>query len=268
MAINDEFFYNNLIRKYILTLGSLIDNLQVSRKDSQGVEQSRERVPVTYAQKEKYFYKLKRDLDLEDRGPAIKLPRISYELIAMDYAPQRKMMSGRSICLEDDAGGKPKTYAPVPYNLTFQVMIYSKSLDEMHQIIEQIIPYFAPEFTVCINPIDGVNVEQVIPVTLNSIVPSDTYEGTFDDRRLIIWTLTFTMPVEFWGRVRDNGNAGIIYGVQTNVLDLDGNLLFGTIQEPYQVSSPALPPDQINPEEPWEVNKICYDALDSPPTFP
>ena len=131
-------------------MGSLLNNIQVSRETTTGTEVSRERVPLTYSPKEKYFYKLRQDLNHEERGPAVKLPRMSYDMIAMDYQPMRKSMSGRKICIQTDERGRRYTYSPTPYTLTFQFSIYTKSLDEMHQVVEQIVPSVAPEYTVAI----------------------------------------------------------------------------------------------------------------------
>ena len=203
MALYDRFFFNGLTRKYIAAFGAMFNNIQVVRYDNNGNENCRERVPLTFAPKEKYVYKLKRDLDLSKRGPAIKLPRMSFDMTSFQYDSARRAMAKRKLCVATDERGRQFTYAPVPYRLNFDLNIYTKSLDEMHQVVEQIIPFFGPDYSVRIKPFkNSETVKMVLPFALTGISPSDSYEGSFDDRRMIIWTLSFTVPVEYFGPLR------------------------------------------------------------------
>lgn len=278
MALYNKYFYNGLTRKYITAFGSLFENIQVVRADSAGAEVNRERVPLTFAPKEKYIYKLKKDLDLDNRGPSIKLPRMSFEMDSMDYAPERKSMSMQKICI--DAGqGKQYTYAPVPYNLSYTLSIYTKSLDEMHQIIEQIIPFFTPEYAVKIRPITGAtDFKDVLRFTLNSVTPSDSYEGSFDDRRMIIWTLTFGLPTNFWGPIRGGwqlpgpgAEAGVVYSTQTNTY-IDETRASTVVGTPVQVDTQSpyqnLEPYEIDVDQPWTFDTLEYGADETVPPYP
>lgn len=288
MALMNRFFYNKLLRRYITAFGSLFNNIQVSRVDSQGNEVNRERVPLTFSPKEKYVYKLKQDLDHDQRGAAIKLPRLSFELVSLDYASQRKVAAMRKICLITDRGNQ-YMFAPTPYTLTFTLSIYTKSLDEMYQVVEQIVPFFGPDYSIAIKPIpEAENIREILPISLQSVTPSDTYEGSFDDRRMIIWTMTFTMPVDFYGPLRGGraivqgpppvGSAcatetasgpeeGVIYSTKTSVRDYETDQPYNTaIGTPTQPG--ATTPQEIDVDQPWDFDMTYFDGNDIVPPYP
>ena len=172
-----QHFYHHLTKKYIAVFGMLFDNIYIIRYDSDGNEVKRERVPVSFSPRMKEIARFQEDLDLEKRNAALsKFPRIGYELEAIEYAPQRKTASPRKIRVTGPNGDE-FMYAATPYLLSFALSVWCKGLDEAYQIVEQILPFFTPEYNVTIRPLDGSDLELNIPVVLTSIVPSDTYEG-------------------------------------------------------------------------------------------
>lgn len=204
------------MRKYTTAFGSLFNNISVTRKDSNGVELHREVVPVTQSKKSKFVTRLIQDANLDSK-PAIKLPRIAYEYTAIQYAPNRKITSKRQIKkFTEPYEPATRVYNPVPYDIGFSVSIFSKTQEEMFQIIEQIVPFFTPDYTLRVKDITSVGGEFNLPVELLAVNPDDSYEGSFEDRRLIIWQLDFVMKGFFYGPIRD---ASIIYTARTEFIN-------------------------------------------------
>jgi len=83
--------------------------------------------------------------------------------------------------------------------------IATKNIDDGLQIIEQIIPFFTPEFTITFETIDGVDEKTDMPIVLNGVTTEDNYEGNMEEDRMIIHTLTFTAKVFLAGPVKRSG---------------------------------------------------------------
>jgi hypothetical protein len=104
-------------------------------------------------------------------------------------------------------------YAPTPYNINVLLYIYTKNQDDGLQIIEQILPYFNPDYNLTLKAIPELDIKNDLPILLNSIGFQDEYEGDMTTRRAIIWTLSFVMKLNFYGPVN---RQGIINKVTTN----------------------------------------------------
>lgn len=205
MSITNKYYFHDLIRKYTIAFGSLFENIQVVRYNSDGTEESRERIICNQAPKEKYFARTEQDPEL-NRNVSFKSPRMAYELVDMKYDPERRgaalnvLRNGTGANVD---GTVKASYYPVPYNLTFELYIQTKNIIDGNQIVEQILPFFGPDWNIKINPVTGLCVFLNLPVTLNDISWVDTFEGPYVDRREIMWTLRFTMKVYFFGPVTD-----------------------------------------------------------------
>lgn len=209
-------FYFGLLRKYVILVGTLFNNIKITRTDSSGNQTALLRVPITYAPKDKMLARVIQDPGIDRPTATIPLPAISFEMGKMTYDGTRKLNTIGKISVKDpDNPSKLKyQYNPVPYNIQFRVYVYAKNAEDGTKIIEQILPYFTPDWTTTVNLIPDTNVNMDIPVILNNIGYDDTYDGDFKDRRAIIWTLDLTLKGYLYGPVR---KSGIIKFVNANL---------------------------------------------------
>lgn len=197
-------FYHQRIRRAVATFGALFNDIYVVRTNSAtGETLNQLRVPLSYGPRDKYLERIRQQPDLAtDSSTSIKLPRMSFEILAFDYDSQRQVPKTNTFNMQstDGSGYRTKFNAPVPYNINFQLNIYSKIQDDALQIVEQIIPYFNPQYTLSIKPVPGYDdIIDDTPIILNGISFLDDYEGSVAEVRTIIYTLDFTMKVMFYG---------------------------------------------------------------------
>ena len=198
------YFYNETIKRCVSVFGTLFNNVDVKKIKSDGTVLSQFRVPISYGPKQKFLDRLAEEPNLSDGNrSAISLPRMAFELTGFEYDAQRQQNKLiRSIKNQYEADGKRGfQYAPAPYNLNFTLSILAKNMNEALQIVEQIIPYFQPEYTVTMKMVDGIPDNRDVPVVLNGVSFSDEYEGSFEDRRIIEYTLDFQMKTYFFGPI-------------------------------------------------------------------
>jgi len=195
-------YYHESIRKYVIYFGTLFNDLKIKRRDTTGNVIQNIKVPVNYAPREKITSKLEGNLDLQNQE-AILLPRISFEMVSLQYAAERKLNTLNRYTNVDAAdGGKKKSmYQPVPYDINFDLNIYVKYAEDATQLVEQILPFFTPEWTGTLNLIPEMGVKMDIPVVLQSMSSQDTYEGDYDTRRALIWNLNFVMKAYMFGPI-------------------------------------------------------------------
>ena len=195
-------FYHGTLRKYVTLFGTLFNNIYVNRTDPTNGVTKTLKIPLVYGPKEKAQARLQNDADL-DKSVAMSAPRMGFEITTLSYSPTRKLATiGRNRHETTDASKIAYQYNPVPYDISFSLYIVTKFQDDGAQILEQILPYFTPERTTTINMIPEMNYHVDIPLTLINVTPSDTYEGGFEERRQITWTLDFLMKGYFYGPVK------------------------------------------------------------------
>ena len=195
-------FYHETTRKVVVAFGTLFNNIQLVRKDNAGVVTQSMKVPLAYGPRQKFLVRLREDPDLT-KQVAITLPRIGFEITGLSYDPTRKLNRVQKF-KKTKSGSSSKLdtqYMPVPYNLGFELYILSKNSDDALQIVEQILPYFQPDYTLTINDMPDMSVKRDIPIILNSISYEDDYEGDFAQRRAIIYSLDFTAKFYLYGPV-------------------------------------------------------------------
>ena len=194
-------YYNQTTRRYVAVFGTLFNDITISRQDNSGTTIQTMKVPVNYGPMQKFLSKLEQDPNL--RAPAITLPRITFEITGMTYDGERTLTSltrHRKASATDNNSYNTQ-FSPTPYNIEFQLNIMTKYTEDGSKILEQIIPFFKPEFTPTVKLIDDLDMYFDIPVVLNSVATEDTYEGSYEERRALIWTLNFTMKAYFFGPV-------------------------------------------------------------------
>lgn len=203
----DSIFFHGIIRKYVIYFGSLFSDIWIQRDSSTKQILQTLRVPINYGPKEKFLARAEGNPDL-DRPIAIQLPRMSFEISSLMYDSQRKLIPG----MQNKVPGTDITYSnPIPYNIGFRLEIMTKSAEDATRIVEQILPVFNPTLTASLKLLDEVDERLEVPIILNDVSSTDTYEGNFETRRAMIWTLDFTMRAWFFGPVNLDGNNIIKY---------------------------------------------------------
>jgi len=195
------YFYHQRIKKTVALFGSMFNNIYILRKNTAGDGISTIKVPLSYAPKRKYIERLLENPNLDtDSKVAIKLPRMSFEIISMSYDPTRQLSKINNYSRPSTNAAKTKFYAPVPYIISFQLNIYAKTQDDALQVVEQVLPYFSPQYTLTVKPLAGFDtIMEDVPVILQSVTFTDDYEGALEARRSIIYTLDFEMKINFYG---------------------------------------------------------------------
>lgn len=207
--------YNRIIRKMVVAFGNLFNDITLVRYNKDLTEQERLIVPIAYAPKELYVMRLEEDPDL-DKKVQMTLPRISFEMTDLKYDATRKTNTNIKTFAQTPTGVVSQ-YNPVPYDFHFSLYIYVRNIEDGAQIIEHILPYFTPDYTVKVNLIPEMGTVKEIPVILNDATQDITYEGGKEwEPRMIIWTLTFTVKGFIFGGISPTG--GLIKQSITNVL--------------------------------------------------
>ncbi len=204
-------FYHAAIRRSVAVFGTLFNDISVLRAGNDGTARNIIKVPLAYGPKQKFLARLDQQRDLDDPKIALKLPRMSFELSALTYNPNVKLQKGIRQSFPDPLdGNKKKTVlGPVGYNLGVQLNIMAKNQDDALQILEQILPFFQPDYTVSIKEVEN-NFKSDQPFVLQSVSLQDDYEGDATTRRVIIYTLDFETKVNFYGGI---GSQGLIKSV-------------------------------------------------------
>jgi hypothetical protein len=198
-----EYFYNEIFRSVIIGFGSMFNGIQIKHKDDSDDTTSVIKVPLAYGPTQKFLARLNQNPDL-NHPTQMTLPRMSFEFTNIQYDPSRKSTQTQQMVLTSaDGTQERKTYLPVPYNMTFTLSAYTKLNDDMLQIVEQIVPYFQPGYTLPIKFLGNFNEVMNVPVVLENIDMSDEYEGNFDTRRALIYTFTFTAKTFVFGPLKD-----------------------------------------------------------------
>lgn len=209
------WWYNQQLRKYVVVFGTYFNDIQIAKQDQLGNNVKMVKVPIAYGPKEKFMAMLEANPDLSIETPsrqtAISLPRMSFEFLGMQYDASRKLTSTQVISVPDanTPGNYVTTYVPVPYNLQFQLNIMTRTYDDGPQILEQILPFFTPEWTNSINVLDNIDYPMDCPLSIVSVMNTDTYENDFQVRRALIWTIDFQMRVTFFGPQRSSATIRV-----------------------------------------------------------
>jgi len=207
-------FYHESIRKVIVAFGTTFNNIQLVRKDNDGNVKQSMKVPLAYGPRQKWLVRLNEDADLS-KTVAITLPRIGFEIQNLSYDPSRKLNRVQKFKkVKGSNSNKLDTqYMPVPYNLSIQLYVMAKQSDDALQIVEQILPFFQPDYTLTINDMADMGIKRDVPIVLNDISYEDNYQGDFETRRALIYTLDFTAKFYLYGPVT---SAGVIKTVQVD----------------------------------------------------
>jgi hypothetical protein len=206
--LGNTHFYNRTIRKVVVAFGTLFNDIQVVRFTKDGSPQLKMLVPLSYGAKEKYITRIASDPTLTKSVNTV-VPRMSFNLDGMSYDISRKKQTTLQNFSYTQVNGVSSQYVPVPYNFDFSFSIYVRHTEDGTQILEQILPFFTPDFTVTVNFVDGMCQKYDMPVILNSVTNNTDYEGDMLTTRLITWDLQFTAKGYIWPPVKsDRGLIG------------------------------------------------------------
>ena len=212
------YFYNESMRKMTVAFGQIFNNIQIKRKDSAGSIVQSIRVPLAYAPKEKFLVRLDQQADLDNRSFATVLPRMGFEMSGLTYDANRKLNKMNKVrrVKTNEADGKVMNfnYTPVPYNVDFTLNIFTATAENGLQIVEQILPYFQPDYTITVKAVPELDIVRDIPIVLNSVNYEDSYTGNFDRRRAVIYTLSFTAKTYLYGPM---ANQSVIKSTQADL---------------------------------------------------
>lgn len=190
-----QTFYHQTIRKYVALFGTLFNDINIEKKNSSGVVVSRQKVPIAYGPKQKFLSRIRQDPSLT-RQVAIQLPRLAFEMTGMNYDPIRKLNSVGALTHKETINGNrniKKMFNPSPYLFDFSLYAFVDNAEDGTQILEQILPFFTPEFNVSVNILTDMGIKLDIPIVISGATSEDSYEGEFSARRTIIWTINFTL---------------------------------------------------------------------------
>lgn len=224
-------FYHETIRNCVVAFGTLFNDLTILKKNADGTDRISVQVPLAYAAREKFIQRLNEDTRLDDEtnpNPHVQmtLPRMSFNMVSMSYDPTRKRNTIHRRRIKDtqnEQGYLSYQYSEVPYNLGFELGIYATTFEDGLQIVEQIIPYFTPEFNVTFQKAGGdtdINSKIDLPIILESVNLDYEYLGDMESRRLLIWTMNFNVKSNIYGPTK---RAKTILSSSVTLFDLDGN---------------------------------------------
>lgn len=199
--LGNQPFYHSLTRKAVILFGRLFEDIHIVRKNDQtGAEVTRFQVPIVYAPKEKMVTRLLSDPDLQRQLGAL-LPRMSFEITSVSYDSTRQQNALLRAARSNTQSHVTSTYMGAPYDIGFTLYVYARNIDDGTQIVEQILPFFTPDFTVTANMLPQLQMLKDVPVILNNVSNNIEYEGDYDSVRYVYWTLSFTMKTYYYGPI-------------------------------------------------------------------
>jgi len=242
--------YNQAIRKIVLAFGDLFNNLTLVRYTEDMTEQERFLVPIAFSAKELYVMRLEGDPNL-DKKVQMTLPRISYDLLEIRYDPDRKLNTNVKNWAQTQ-NGIVSQYNPVPYNFDFELCIYVRNIEDGAQLVEHILPFFTPDYTIVVNMTPELGNPKELPITLNRTHYDVRYEGNRDsDPRMIIWTLNMTVKGFLFGAISGGLGQHIITHTITNAYDA------GSADNIYIFN---MEPSSSNTAHPYQDYELVYQG--------
>ena len=256
-----EYFYNEILRSTIIAFGSLFNDIQVKHKNDEDDVWSVIKVPLAYGPTQKFLARLEQTPNL-NTPVQMTLPRMSFEFTDLVYDPERKVTKTQKFVATDSNGSQTKrAYMPVPYNMTFELSAMTKLNDDMLQITEQILPYFAPGYTIPIKVLGAIKEIMNVPVVLEGITMEDDYEGNFDTRRALVYTFRFTAKVNLYGPVKDVSSS-IIDKVNVGYISGTRNTVTGSSQTYERDVTYSVTPRALKDYDGVVVTNLAADITD------
>ena len=225
----NQVFYHDTIKKYVVLFGTIFNDIYIQKSDGADTTQNI-KVPISYGPKQKFISRLTQDPNLT-KPVAIQLPRMGFEMTDISYASERKLPTINKIAVVDPNNPNKLAYQymPVPYDLNFNLYILVKDASDGTRILEQILPFFTPDWTATLNLDSTMQHKYDVPIVLNDVKSEDTYEGNFIQRRVLTWTLSFTLKGWIFGPTKKSKQIKTSYINLYNVAVAD-NFNIGNTQ--------------------------------------
>jgi len=248
----DQYFYHEHTRRAVSVFGTLFNNISIVKRDGSNKVLTTSKVPLSYGPRQKFLARIRQEANLDDPKLAIKLPRMSFEITDISYDESTRLARGTQYKIPGSSNQSTRTmFYPSTYRLSFELNILSKHTDDALQILEQILPFFQPEYTVTVNEVDN-NFKSDMPFTLTGVSMDDDYEGDLLSRRSIIYTLTFETRVKYYGPL--DSESSIIREAKTNLSDVD----MTPTGEPFSSQNLTVSPSDANESDEFTVN-VSFD---------
>ena len=185
-----EHFYHKQIRNTVIAFGTIFNNINIKRLDSSGTPLQNIKVPLSYSPREKFIARLEQQANLTgtDSSVAITLPRMAFDITGYSYDASRKLNKNQKrgvVTTNADTTKLNTQYSPVPYDVSFQLGVFTSNSDDGLQIVEQILPYFQPDYTVTMIENSTMDTKRDIPFILENVSYDDSYAGDLTTTRLI-----------------------------------------------------------------------------------
>lgn len=209
-----EYFYHEIIKRTVVGFGNLFNDVHIRKLNKEDNVINDMKVPLAYGPMQKFLARLTQQSEL-DQPTQITLPRMSFEMTSLTYDGTRKTQPTQTFKTLDNGEKLKRVYLPVPYNVGFELNVMTKLNEDALQIVEQILPYFQPSFNITVDLVDSIGEKRDIPIVLDSVNFTDDYEGDFNSRRLLIYTMNFTAKTYLFGPISDTGD-GLIRKVQVD----------------------------------------------------
>lgn len=254
-------FYHSSIKKYVSLFGTLFNDIFINKEDDTDQVLQTIKVPLTYAPRDKMLARLRENPDLGKPLSQV-LPRMSFLITGITYDSARKLVTtGRYTSKTTTAAAPSNVYNPVPYTISFDLNIASRTTEEGSKIVEQILPYFTPDWSITANLVPELSLTHDIPVVLKTCTYDDAYEGDYSERRAVVWTLSFDMFVYFYGPIKESkiikmANTNFFageYGVDPE-FDMNVNIVPGLMANGSPTTNAALtvPPTSISANDNYD----------------
>lgn len=249
-------YYHGIIRKHTALVGTLFNDLVITRGAS---GEQTVKVPIIYGPREKYLARLERDPSL-DQKTAVNLPMISFEMTGLRYASDRKLSTVVRYASRAASGeGYSGVYNPVPYDIFYDVNVYSAGIEDGARIVEQILPFFTPSWNATLNLLDDMPTYKTdVYVVLDSVEPHDDYDSNFETRRAVTWRLSLTVKTYFYGPVSTPkiikiANTNIYADTNTTSVAIHTDIRPGLTAngEATSNSSLSVPISEIESDDDW-----------------
>ena len=242
-------FYHEAIKRAVSVFGTMFNEIDIQRENSDDSTSQNVRVPLSYGPKQKFIARLDSAGDIMDANNsrvAMTLPRIAFDITGLTYDAERKLGKLKQYKLHDASDNTVlrTQFAPVPYNINFGLYVLAKNTEDALQIVEQILPFFTPDFTVTMTTVPGTNEKRDVPIILSDVSYTDEYEGDFQSRRVITWNLNFEMKTYLYGSI---SSSEIIRDVRARTYISDDGLVDTTAGRSSEVK--MVPnPSNVSPE--------------------
>jgi len=203
--LNQKFYWGT-IRKSVVAFGNMFNDIHIDRRDDNGTVIQTIRVPLSYAPKQQFLAKIQQQPNVDQSRFEVVLPRMSFEMTGVVYDPSRKIAPTQINRLRNSTTNTvSRQFAPAPYNINVSLYLYARNQDDALQVVEQILPYFNPDYNLSLKAVPSLNIVNDLPIILEQIDYDDQYGGDLTSRRMVLWTFSFLMKLNFYGPVDKQG---------------------------------------------------------------